>query len=439
MVGSVASQDQKGQVSLFLSQSASFTFPSKVHLSDIYLHSGTEKIDLSLMSPVIDLKTVAREQVLLSHVFLDPGEYNDLSFSIEPDEVHDSVQSSARQLITIPITLTVHPGSADILFLQMSQQFDTDSLKRVEFTFKFIKKTNPPTSATGFVSLENSSNLFYFDRRTGDIIGSVAVGQSPRGMVTSHARGLLYVANSQGNSISVIDILTKRVIQTICLDSGDEPEKLTLSKDETWLFSANRGSSTVSVIDCRIMNQYKKINVGNAPADIATDPKTGQIFVVNNFSDDITIFYPESPTQAFYLPVGASPTSIDLDTQNGFAYVAASKSGKIVQIDLQRKVVTSNYPLNPSIECLLFDEFSANLYCSISGLNYISIFRPALNLEINQVQLTSVPHALTIDPERTSYYVACSDPNKIAVISRTSGDVTRYISTGLKPFMVLFP
>ena len=67
-----------------------------------------------------------------------------------------------------------------------------------------------PDSRTAYVGASGSSELTVVDLQTLSISGTLAVGNSPRGLELA-AGGLLFVANSGGNTLSVIDLETGNV------------------------------------------------------------------------------------------------------------------------------------------------------------------------------------------------------------------------------------
>jgi YVTN family beta-propeller protein len=82
----------------------------------------------------------------------------------------------------------------------------------------------------------------------------IAVGSHPTDMVFNAARTRLYVANSDGDSVSVIDTAEDRVIETISVRleekalPGSSPEGLALSADGATLYVVNAHSNAVAVI-----------------------------------------------------------------------------------------------------------------------------------------------------------------------------------------------
>ena len=82
----------------------------------------------------------------------------------------------------------------------------------------------------------------------------IPVGRHPTAMLFNAALTRLYVANSDADSVSVIDARTDRVVETISVRlsekalPGDSPEGLALSADGATLYVANAHSNAVAVV-----------------------------------------------------------------------------------------------------------------------------------------------------------------------------------------------
>ncbi len=104
------------------------------------------------------------------------------------------------------------------------------------------------TAASGTVSL--------VDLRAGKEIAQVEVGLHPCELALDAARNLLYVANANSDSVSVIDTSARKVTRTIevkpddSLPFGSAPNALALNGNA--LYVANGGNNAVAVVDSAV-------------------------------------------------------------------------------------------------------------------------------------------------------------------------------------------
>jgi YVTN family beta-propeller protein len=97
--------------------------------------------------------------------------------------------------------------------------------------------------------------VLLFDTQWQKIKASVVVGDNPNEIILNKKNTLLYVANANDNSVSVIDLTSNAVIET--LNAALYPEALTgsttnglaLSEDEKFLYIANADNNCLAVFD----------------------------------------------------------------------------------------------------------------------------------------------------------------------------------------------
>jgi YVTN family beta-propeller protein len=106
-----------------------------------------------------------------------------------------------------------------------------------------------------FVSLWGGSAVAVVSPSTLTLIGTVKVGDHPCDMVESPDGKRLFVANANHNSVSVVDISTGKVIETITTSLtptapfGSTPNGVALNQDGTRLYVANADNNYLAVLD----------------------------------------------------------------------------------------------------------------------------------------------------------------------------------------------
>ena len=120
-------------------------------------------------------------------------------------------------------------------------------------------------SIKAYVSCWNDSSVAIV--RSGKLISRVPVGRHPTVMLLNPARTRLYVANSNDDSVSVIDTQTDKEIERISVrlsegvPPGNSPEALALRGDD--LYVANAHSNSVAVVDLDTKTSWDNAATGN--------------------------------------------------------------------------------------------------------------------------------------------------------------------------------
>jgi len=102
---------------------------------------------------------------------------------------------------------------------------------------------------------------------TGATFGDViALGGTPSDIVLDDSRGKLYTVNSSANRIDVYDYLNQ--VKNSPVAVGTSPLAAAMSMDSNLLYVTNNGSSTVTVIDLGTMGIRQTVTVPAKPEGI---------------------------------------------------------------------------------------------------------------------------------------------------------------------------
>ena len=111
---------------------------------------------------------------------------------------------------------------------------------------------------TLYISLWGDKKVLRYDIGSGRITGSIPVGDHPNELLLSSSGKLRFVANPHDNSVSVIDLTTEKVIETLDAavhpgsPSGSTSNGIALSDDEKPLYIANADNNCLAVFDVSI-------------------------------------------------------------------------------------------------------------------------------------------------------------------------------------------
>jgi YVTN family beta-propeller protein len=108
------------------------------------------------------------------------------------------------------------------------------------------------------------------------VTGFVHTGAGAHGLVVSRDAKLLYVANRNDGSVSVISFRTGRVVATWRLPGGGSPDMGAVSADGKVLWLSGRYNGVVYAIDTSSGRLLAKIPVGAGPHGVAVWPQPGR-------------------------------------------------------------------------------------------------------------------------------------------------------------------
>ncbi len=120
-----------------------------------------------------------------------------------------------------------------------------------------------------YISCWGCDGVIEFDTKKQEIINFIKVGDNPNDMAINNSGKLLFVANSNDNSVSVIDLKTREVIETLNAalfpnaPSGSTTNSVALNEENTTLYIANADNNCLAVFD--VSEIGKSISKGFIP------------------------------------------------------------------------------------------------------------------------------------------------------------------------------
>jgi YVTN family beta-propeller protein len=154
-----------------------------------------------------------------------------------------------------------------------------------EFPFYVaLKNTNTGAAARVFVTSQRDNEVLAVDMATSTVT-RIPVGDQPNKLQLSPNQNLLYVANGNSDSISVIDTNRNTVVQTISLSrpndkyKGANPNSVAVSADGRTLYVTLGGENAVAVV--RNGQVIGRIPTGWYPNSVSVSRDGKKLYVVN--------------------------------------------------------------------------------------------------------------------------------------------------------------
>ena len=129
-------------------------------------------------------------------------------------------------------------------------------------------------------------SVWAIDAATLAVAGTATVGAVRCGRRQSPDRWN-YAANYFGNTVSIIDGATFRVLAT--LPTGRQPSAVSVNWATSRVYVSNFSSNTVTVLDGVTNTVVETIPVGVVPDGVASDPFTGRTYVANSITNDVSV------------------------------------------------------------------------------------------------------------------------------------------------------
>lgn len=170
-----------------------------------------------------------------------------------------------------------------------------------------------------YVVTKENNSLYVIDLVTKKILQQVALGAEAYTCLLSLNKKELYISLWGGDKVLMYDIAQKKLSGEI--NVGDNPNELLLNKGGTILFVANANDNSVSVIDTKqrkvleVLNAalYPDAPLGSASNGLALSDDEKTLYIANADNNCLAVFDLSKPgfsNSKGFIPVGWYPTNV---------------------------------------------------------------------------------------------------------------------------------
>ena len=153
------------------------------------------------------------------------------------------------------------------------------------------------------------------------------------GAATATAQNLLYVGNSRGDDVSIVDLGTLKVVGAIKL--GDRIHGVTVQPDGNRLFVTVESDHTLRIVDTASRQQVGSVKVSGRPNQVAVTPDGKYAVVPIRDGDKVDIVDVAKQQVVKSLPIKEPHNALNTGS-NRYVYVSSMGSHEINVIDLEK-------------------------------------------------------------------------------------------------------
>lgn len=145
------------------------------------------------------------------------------------------------------------------------------------------------TRKTFVISMLYLSTTYVSLQASNPVITAIGVGDTPSSVAVTADNKFAYVANNNndaivgGNTVSVLDLTTNTLKQTISDASFSEPYTVTINPAGTKVYVTNSDTTTITIIDVATNSVIGTIPNINGPSDMVINPADPAVAYVSNY------------------------------------------------------------------------------------------------------------------------------------------------------------
>ena len=254
-----------------------------------------------------------------------------------------------------------------------------------------------------------------------------------------------YVANTGGNTVSVVDTTTNDVVQVFGV--GESPIGVVVTPygkpgaagnsggsdgsggtggvgggGGSRIYVTNQSSDSVSVIDTATNTVTATITGFDRPVGVTVSPDGSLVYVTNYDADSLAVIQSATNTVTTTIPVGSNPIGAALNPLGTLIYVANSSSVSVINAGAEA-VVSTIADQDRAFEVAV-SPGGNRLYVTERSSDTVGVYNTTTNAFVATYGVGNRPEGIAINPAGTRVYVVNYGDSTVSVINTATNVVT---------------
>ena len=262
---------------------------------------------------------------------------------------------------------------------------------------------------------------------------------------------LLYVGNSRGDDVSVVDLASQKVIGDITV--GPRVHGVAVTTDGRRLFTTSEVDHSLIISDTETHKIIGTVKLPGKPNQCAVTPDGRYVTVPIRDGDSVAIVDVNEQKIVKLLPIKEPHNSLNMGS-NKYMFVTSMGSHEIDVIDLEKMDYSARIPVGGRPRPFVVSKDGRTMYVAVSDLHGFNIVDIAEKKVIQRVEMPSEhpgpprprefetpdteTHGLALNPEESEIWVTSLLDDCIYVYDLKAKKVTARLNTGDGPNWVVF-
>lgn len=222
-------------------------------------------------------------------------------------------------------------------------------------------------------------------------------------------RGLIYGADSTERMIRVGDLSSGKVKWKIGVPDLRSPYGVAYDPGSSTIYMVNTYSNRVTLIDAGTRRVRARIKVGEMPGDAGVDTVRNLGYVANFISGTVSVIDAAQARVVSTIKVGSGPQKVTVSPESGVALVTNNQGRSVSVIDLETLRVTDTIKVGGQPYSSAVDAQLGLAYVSNSLDGTVSVIDLSRRKVVGTIKTPDQPQGMALDQARGVLYVCTWD------------------------------
>lgn len=288
-------------------------------------------------------------------------------------------------------------------------------------------------SALLLIGNKSEDTLSFVDARTLKEVAKTTTGRGPHEVVVTPDGKKAFVSNYEGpgDSISVVDVGTRKELRRIDLGEHRAPHGLAVNRAGTKLYATCERSQTVIELDVaaeKILRAFKTGQKGTHMLVLTPDGR--KLYTGNMGSGNSTVIDLVKGEVIAQIKTGANCEGVDVTPNGKEVWTTNNADDSLSVIDTATDQVVAVIPCPGFPIRVKFDPAGKRALVPCGRSNELAVFDVATRQETKRIKTGRFPVGVLIEPDGARAYVAYTADSAVAVYDLKTLDVLGKIAAG---------
>src|SRR6202795_2269154 len=266
---------------------------------------------------------------------------------------------------------------------------------------------------------------------------------------TSH-KLVLYVGNSRGDDISIVDMESLNVIGDV--KEGDRIHGVCVSPDATRLFVTVESDHSLRIVDTATRTTLGSVSLSGRPNQCASSGDGKYVAVPIRDKDNVEIIDIAQQKNVKSLPIKEPHNALNTGSSR-YIFVSSMGSNEVDVIDLEKMEFSAHIPVEGRPRPYVLSSDGKTMFVAVANLHGFNVIDvptqklvsrieiPSENPKLRPLQYESpdtLTHGLALTPDGSELWVSSLLDGRMNFYAVKAKKVTGWVSTGTGPNWIVF-